>query len=138
MNHDDIVKFVKESLPSKWPYLNDHDEIVSIETNDNDSFDYQIIKSESRFYEILVTNFNEYKINSFNLWNKDVEETITVLIRREPEPELARSINITFMPGIGKRLINAPRNTDFSYYLETILPSLSACYVTEVECRDYY
>ncbi|HNA89115.1 MAG TPA: hypothetical protein PK989_07405 [Anaerolineales bacterium] len=73
-----------------------------------------------------------------NIWDISNQESILMLISPKEEKDIFKAFKITFIPGTGKRLQGSIRYTDFSYYLERIIPLLEKnnFIFEEISCRD--
>lgn len=73
-----------------------------------------------------------------NIWDISYQESMLMLIFPKEENDTYKAFKITFIPGTGKRLRGSIRYTDFSYYLERIIPLLEKNNFTfeKISCQD--
>lgn len=73
-----------------------------------------------------------------NIWDVSHQESVLMIILPKEEKDIFKAFTITFIPGTGKRLQGSIRYTDFSYYLERIIPLLEKnnFIFEKISCQD--
>jgi hypothetical protein len=107
-----------------------------------DNTDNQIMPTEIKFNELRTLFYDRAllnKENTISFYVSDLDEKLILSVKN-----LENSFNddkvyeIWINPGGMHKLIDYERNTDFSYYLNLILPRFKAigCYPFEIKCFD--
>jgi hypothetical protein len=98
-------------------------------TTDDVNFLYKVIEEKGRKREF----------NLVYIWDKHYEEASTLVVHMEDKHEIYNHFRLTFSLGTAKRLKGSNRHTDYSHYLENIVPLLEAHeYIMEsITCTDF-
>lgn len=121
--------------------------------NKNDFIISSLDKEDKENYDFInFSNFNSLKPILNYRESKDYNNFLSFFVEKLDERILIRSTRsqgnfagssyqyeLSFSLGIGKRIKNAERYTDFSFYLNQILPRLLdiECEICEIKCHDY-
>ena len=115
--------------------------IASLEKDDIDNFNYIDFHDFKYLKPILDFRENNGNSNYLSFMVNQLNETISICsekLKNNYKNDKSH-FELTFTPGIGKRIENAERYTDFGFYLNQIIPRLIEinCHICEIECRDY-
>ena len=84
---------------------------------------------------------NKGLANYISFWVDKCDETILISSVKKTDLYEGNSSHyeLTFTPGIAKRIDKADRYTDYGFYLNQIIPRLIeiGCYVCEIKCQDF-
>lgn len=123
-----------------WVDKNDFG-LSSLEQDDIDEFNYKDFKNFSLLKPILDNRENNGLSNYLSIWVDKFGETILISATKKTDLYEGSSSHyeLTFTPGIAKRIDNADRYTDYGFYLNQIIPRLLKidCYVCEIKCQDF-
>lgn len=133
---DLFIEFVKDF----WFDNNDFT-VSSFEKEDINDYKYIEFPDFKTLKPILDYREDKNYDNYLFFYVKKIDEAILIRSTKMKESYKGYSSHyeLNFTPGIGKRIENAERYTDYSYYLNQILPRLVKidCYICEIECHDF-
>ncbi|MFC3809311.1 hypothetical protein [Lacihabitans lacunae] len=132
---------IKSFTENFWNLKSKTGTVTSISEDDIDKFEYHDFPDTKVVYEILDKREKAKKVNALIIWDTNYSENIQLLIYslENKYNAFGKHYELHFSPGIGKRILLADRYTDFSFYLNQLIPKLEAinCRICEVECRDF-
>lgn len=115
--------------------------LYSYAENDIEDFDFKEFNNFDSLKTVLNIRQENNLTNFIDLFVEKINESILIsaISINETYKGYSSHFELTFNLGIGKRIVNANRYTDFSFYLNQIIPRLIeiGCYVCEVNCQDY-
>ncbi len=113
----------------------------SLNENDIEDFEFKEFNNFDSLKTVLDIRQKNNLTNFINLFVKKFDESILIsaISKNETYTGYSSHFEITFNLGIGKRIQNANRYTDFGFYLNQIIPRFLeiGCYVCEVNCQDF-
>lgn len=122
-----------------WTLLNENQEITYLPVGIIDDSYSAITKDAGVFYKTIK---EKEKLNEFCLvhfWDINHEEAHTLLIYPEKEDERYNRFKLLWSLGAAKRLKGSQRQTDFSHYLEKVIPVLekNKFLFESITCQDF-
>ena len=115
--------------------------LSSLDPDDIDDFNFKDFKSFNSLKPVLDSREKKGMANFLSLWVDKCDESILISSVKKSELYDGNSSHyeLTFTPGIAKRIAKADRYTDYGFYLNQIIPRLleMGCYVCEITCHDY-
>lgn len=123
-------------------FLFDDDSFIvsSLNKEDVDNYDYLEFNKVS-LKPILDYRQNKGYDNYITFFVKKFDELIILraIKLKENYPGYSSQYELSFTFGIGKRIKNSSRHTDFTFYLNEILPRFMeiGCKIGEIKCSDY-
>jgi hypothetical protein len=134
----EILDFLRLLFNDYWtPFNNDkrieylafgHTNPASISTTVKIDELYQAIKLKEKAKEFCL----------IHLWDMSHEEAYTLFIYPEQEDEEYNQFKLLFSLGSSKKLTGSTRQTDFSFYLEKIIPifETNGFIIGSITCKD--
>lgn len=140
-NHSGQSKFIEDLTENFWNFKNQEGTFSSIAEDDKDEFEFIDFKDVKTVYEILDKREKNRKVNTLTLWDDQYTESILLIINTLDNNYRGynKHYEVSLCPGVGKRISQADRYTDYGHYLTQLIPKFKAmgCYVCEIECHDY-
>lgn len=139
-NHGKFSDLFIDFVTNFWVDNNEFG-LSSLDQQDIEDFNYKDFKNFNLLKPILDNREKKGVANYLSFWVNKCDETILISSIKKKELYEGNSSHyeLTFTPGIGKRINKADRYTDYGFYLNQIIPRLLeiGCYVCEIKCRDY-
>lgn len=115
--------------------------ISSLAKEDIEDFDFINYPDFESLKPVLDYRESKGYPNVFTFIVDQLEESM-MIINKKLEHNYDVDINhyeLSFNPGIGKRLERANRYTDYGFYLAQIIPRLESlgCGIAEIKCKDF-
>jgi hypothetical protein len=134
-----IPDCLKLFFSNHWTPFNENQEIAYLPVGIIDSSYSAITKDMEIFYKTIE---EKEKLNEFCLvhfWDINHEEAHTLLIYPEKERERYNRFKLLWSLGAAKRLKGSQRQTDFSHYLEKVIPALekNKFLFESITCQDF-
>ena len=108
--------------------------------DDNGDFDYQDFETIEEVFHILDDSEKKKQMTALSVYNPVTGEDFGLHFSfLDYEYSKQNSYELNFVFTAEKRLKDAPRHTDFSYYLNELIPKLQAmdCVLYEIECSEF-
>ena len=108
----------------------------------NNDSDEDVLPYEIEFQDIedlFLLRSSKGKINTISFMVENLNEGIILSVNKlESKTNSQTHYELNINPGGGHTLKEFPRNTDFSYYLNIVLPRLKSinCQIWEIACND--
>ena len=135
---DNPYELLKKFLIGFW--LEEENSTIRMFYNDDTDNDVLPYEIEFKATESLITErFHNQKVNTISFPVSKLNEGIILSIEEiENEYGTDRLYEIWISPGGAYTLKEFKRNTDFSYYLNKILPRLQSigCQIWDIKCHD--
>jgi len=120
--------------------FNDDGTVTSLHEADIDDFDFMQFSSFQVAKDVLNKREDNGLDNHVVIWDKSLDDSLLVRSTRlhNDYKGYKNQYNIVFIIGHGRRIEGADRYTDFSKYLNKLMPILITkdIYVCEINCRD--
>lgn len=129
-----------EVLMGIYPMKNPEGAYSSIAIDDNDDWGSVEYSSFEEVSEVLIKREEQGDVNSVTLWTPDYNESIFLHIHINPEKYAGyrNHYELAFFGDFQERILGASRYTNFSFYLNKIVPLLvdNDCLICEIKCED--
>ncbi|MBC3538614.1 hypothetical protein ACFSC6_06290 [Rufibacter sediminis] len=140
-NYQTLSSFIQDFTNDFWTLKNPDGKFYSIAVDDNDDFNHLPFDNFEEVSRILDKREELKRVNSLVLWDIDYFESNSFLVYPLDNnyEGYSKHYELSFVLGIGKRISGSDRYTDYSHYLNLMLPKLKqiGSYVCEVECQDF-
>jgi len=135
---DNPYELLKKFLIGFWiEYDSSTISMFYIDDTDNDVLPYEIAFNQTK--SLITKRFNKHKVNTISFLVFQLNEVI-IMSAEEKENDYndEHLYEIWLSPGGANTLNEFKRNTDFSYYLNRILPRLESigCQIWDIKCHD--
>ena len=136
---DNPYELIKKFLIGFWL----EEESSSIRMFYNDDTDNDVLPYEIEFNEtksLITKRFNKHKINTISFPVSQLSEAVILSVEEIKNNYSDEHLyDIWISPGGAYTLNEFKRNTDFSYYLNKILPRLQSigCQIWDIKCHDF-
>lgn len=106
---------------------------------DTEEFNFETTDSLSLVFSVIESKFQQGEFGLLLIYDESHWESIDLFIYPQTPTEVYNRFKLVFSFGIGKRLPDSDRYTDYSYYLSRIIPLLenNDFHFEEVTCNDY-
>ncbi|WP_338814248.1 hypothetical protein V9L05_02440 [Bernardetia sp. Wsw4-3y2] len=131
---------MKDFSENVWTMKSWNNTYVSTPLNDNGMFDYQEFETIQEVFEILDESEKNKQTTALSVYHPITQEDFGLHINFiDYKYSSQNSYELNFVFAAEKRLKDSPRHTDFSYYLNELLPRLEkiGCGIYEIECSDF-
>lgn len=135
LTNDSFPELLDKFVDKKWCSNNQ-----TLNVEDVDDFDFKETKDFEDLKSILVQRELRGLPNYLILTVFDYETVTLSAVKVDHSfQNFKYQYELNFRLGIGRRIPNADRYTDFGFYLKDLLPRLIeiGCYINEVNCRDF-
>jgi len=134
-----IPDCLKLFFSDHWTPYNENREIAYLPVGITDSSHMAITNDMEVLYKTVEEKEKLKEFCLVHFWDNNHEEAHTLLIYPEKEDERYNRFKILWSLGVAKRLEGSQRQTDFSYYLEKIVPVLekNKFLFESVACQDF-
>ncbi len=128
-------------LISEGYCFGEKNKIVTLSENDVDEFNYMEFDTFDIVKGVLDKREQKGYNNYIVIWDNETDESLLVSSTKLENnySDYKNHYDINFAIGYGVRIKDAERYTDFSIYLNKLLPVLlkNSIYLCEINCSDY-
>jgi hypothetical protein len=134
-----ISDCLKLFFSDHWTPYNEDREITYLPVGITDSSHIAITNDMAVFYKTVEEKEKLKEFFLVHFWDINHEEAHTLLIYPEKEDERYNRFKLLWSLGAAKKLKGSQRQTDFSHYLEKIVPVLEKnnFLFDSITCQDF-
>jgi hypothetical protein len=132
------VDLLHALVKDDWTPYNPDGQVEYTALGDVNDFDYATTSNIGTVYGVLAEKEKRKETGSIILWDKNHTERLSVLMPFGDSKDYRSEFKIVFGIGVGKRVFEGSRNTDFTYYLKRLLPIIQneGFTVIAINCLD--
>lgn len=137
--HSCLSKFMKDFSENVWTMESGNNIYISTPLNDNGNFDYQDFATIEEVFNILDKSEKNKQTTALYVFHPITKEDFALHINTLDKVISQNNYELNFVFTAEKRLKDSPRHTDFSYYLNELIPKLEkmGCALNEIECSEF-
>lgn len=133
-----IVDCLKLLFSNDWVLSDKSGKITYLPVGNTDSANPIVTTDTEIFYKAVKEKEKNKELCLVHIWDNHYEEAHILFIYPEKENERYNHFKLLFSLGASKRLKGSQRQSDFSYYLEKIIPILEInnFLFESITCKD--
>ena len=139
-NFDYFTEILQLLIENGYSF-NDDGTVASLSDTDIDEFDFILYNSFADVKDVLNRREDNQLDNHVSIWDRSIDDSLLVSSKRlnSDYRGYRNQYNLTFNIGHGIRIEGADRYTDYSKYLNKLLPifTSNSMYVCEINCCDF-